>query len=251
MGIDLKKINLLESKKRGAIINTALLIILGGSMISNQVLAGKTKQHLGIYSRSAFANFLKKFSGNLKLSGDITEDAVKLAYMQGIPDIYGPELAVNFDEAQNSMNIMKRFDLDYGSNKPALTMEEMKRYTNVNLRISCEFCCGAKAIVDQNGKASCGCAHSQAMRGLTAYLIKNHGAQYTDDEILRELARWKGRFYPKQMVKKMSGQLQSGNYTPDIASMLLNVKLPKYSADSKGAPLPSEINDAGGMVGGC
>lgn len=243
--------NLFENKKRIAIINTAVLIILSGSLVANQVYAGKTKQQLGIYSQSAFAGWLKKFAGNVKLSGSISEDAVKLAYAQGIPDIYGPELAVNFDEAQNSMNIMKRFDLDYGSNKPTLTMEEMKRYTNVNLRISCEFCCGAKAIVDQNGKAACGCAHSQAMRGLTAYLIKNHGAQYTDDEILRELARWKGRYYPKQMVKKMSDQLQSGNYTPDIASLLLNVKLPKYNADSKGAPLPSEINNADSMVGGC
>lgn len=243
--------NLFEDKKRIAIINTAVLIILSGSLAANQVYAGKTKQQLGIYSQGAFASFLKKFSGNLKLSGNITEDSVKLAYAQGIPDIYGAELGVNFDEAQNSMNIMKQFDLGYGRKKPTLTMEEMKRYTSVNLRISCEFCCGAKAIVTETGEAACGCAHSQAMRGLTAYLIKNHSAQYTDDEILRELARWKGRFYPKQMVKKMSGQLQSGNYTPDIASLLLNVKLPKYSADSKGAPLPSEINNAGGMVGGC
>lgn len=251
MGIDLKKINLLESKKSGAIINTALLVVLGSSMISNQVLASKTKQQLGMQSRSAFANFLKKFSGNLKLSGDITEDAVKLAYAQGIPDLYGAELGVNFDDVQNSMNIMKQFDLGYGRKKPTLTMEEMKRYTSVNLGISCEFCCGAKAIVTETGEAACGCAHSQAMRGLTAYLIKNHGDKYTDDEILRELARWKGRFYPKQMVKKMSGQLQTGEYTSDIASLLLNVKLPKYSAASKEAPLPSEIDHAGGMVGGC
>mgnify|MGYP001612323765 FL=1 len=243
--------NLFENKRNMAIINTALLVVLGGSMIANQVLAGKTKQQLGIYSQSVFANFIKKFGENTKLSGNIGEDAVKLAYAQGIPDIYGAELAVNFDDVQNSMNIMKRFDLGYGNNKPSLTIEEMKRYTSVNLRISCEFCCGAKAIVSETGEASCGCAHSQAMRGLTAYLIKNHGAKYTDDEILRELARWKGKYFPKQMVKKMSDQLQSGNYTPDIASLLLNMKLPKYSADSKSAPLPSEINNADSMVGGC
>ena len=243
--------NLFENKKSIAIINTALLVILSGSLAGNQVLAGKTKEHLGIQSQSAFASFLKKFAGNVKLSGNIGEDAVKLAYAQGLPDIYGAELGVNFDDVQNSMNIMKQFDLGYGNKKPALTVEEMKRYTNVGLRISCEYCCGAKAIVSENGEAACGCAHSQAMRGLAAYLIKNHGAQYTDDEILRELARWKGKYFPKQMVKKMSDQLQSGNYTPDIASLLLNLKLPKYSADSKGAPLPSEINNADNMVGGC
>ena len=243
--------NLFDHKKNTVIINTALLTMLGGSLVANQVLAGKIKEHLGIQSQSAFAGFLKKFAGNVKLSGNIGEDAVKLAYAQGMPNIYGTELGVNYDDVQNSMNVMKQFDLGYGHKKPTLTTEEMKRYTSVNLRISCEFCCGAKAIVTATGEAACGCAHSQAMRGLTAYLIKNHGAHYTDDEILRELARWKGRYYPKQMVKKMSGQMQSGNYTPDIASLLLNVKLPKYSADSKSAPLPSEIDNAAGMVGGC
>ena len=222
--------NFFDHKKNTVIINTALLVVLGGSMFTSQALAGKTKQQLGIYRKSVFSDFLKKFGGNLKLSGDISEDAVKLSYIQGVPDMYGAELNVNFDDVQNSMNIMKQFDLGYGKNKPTLTAEEMKRYTDVNLKISCEFCCGAKSIVSANGEAACGCAHSQAMRGLTAYLIKNHGAHYTNDEILRELARWKGRYFPKQMVKKMSGQLQSGNYTQDIASLLLNVKLPKYSS---------------------
>ena len=149
------------------------------------------------------------------------------------------------------MNIIKQFDLGYGNNKPALSAEEKKRYTDINLRISCEFCCGAKAIVFENGEASCGCAHSQAMRGLTAYLIKNHGAEYTDNQILRELAIWKGRYFPKQMIQKMSDQIQSGQYTPDIASLLLDVKLPKYGANSQSAPVPSDIKNLPSMVGGC
>ena len=53
------------------------------------------------------------------------------------------------------------------------------------------------------------------------------------------------------MIKKVSDQITSGNYTPDVASLLLDLKLPKYSGASKEAPLPSEIKDAPGMVGGC
>lgn len=228
-----------------------MLAVLSGSLVANQVYASKLKQHLGIYGNNFFGNLLKKFGGNVKLSGSIGEDAVKLAYAQGIPDMYGAELNVNFDEVQRSMDIMKQFDPTYGATKLDLSAEDMKRYINIALRISCEFCCGAKSIIDATGEAACGCAHSQAMRGLAAYLIKNHGAHYTDDQVLRELARWKGKYFPKQMVKKMSDQLQSGNYTPDIAALLLDLKLPKYSADGKSAPLPSEIDNADSMVGGC
>ncbi len=238
-------------------LNLILLGVLTVSIVSNQVVLADTKKVMGIENSgplpSLSAKFKKMLSGNTKLSGNLGEDAVKLVFMQGVPEVYGAELNVNYDDVQNSMNMMKQFDLGYGTNKPPLSAEEKTRYTNINLRISCEFCCGAAAIVFENGEASCGCAHSQAMRGLTAYLIKNHGAQYSDDQILRELAKWKSRYYPKQMVQKMSDQLQSGQYTPDIASLLLDVKLPKYNGASNqsSAPLPSDIQNAPSMVGGC
>ncbi len=236
-------------------LNFILLGVLTVSVVGNQVLLSNTKQVMGMGNSSLLpsipAKYLKIFKNGTSLSGNLGDDAVKLSFMQGVPDVYGTELNVNFDDVQNSMNIMKQFDLGYGNNKPALSAEEKKRYTDILLRISCEFCCGAKAIVFENGEPSCGCAHSQAMRGLAAYLIKNHGAEYSDDEILRELAMWKGRYFPKQMIQKMTDQIKSGQYTPDIAALLLNVKLPKYGGDSKAAPLPSEIKDAPAMVGGC
>lgn len=245
----------LNKKWLTANLNLILLGVLTVSVVANQIVLADTKKVMGIAGAGLFpsvpANFLKILRGGAKLSGNLGDDAVKLAFAQGIPEIYGPELNANFDQPVESMTALKQFDLGYGKNKPSLSAEEKKRYTDINLRISCEFCCGAKAIVFESGEPSCGCAHSQAMRGLTAYLIKNHGAEYSDDQVLRELARWKGRWYPKQMIQKMSTQIQSGQYTPDIASLLLNVKLPKYGANSHAAPVPSDIQNLPSMVGGC
>lgn len=245
----------LGKKWLAANLNSILLGVLTVSVVANQIVLADTEKAMGMGNDSLFpslpANFLKLLGGGTKLSGNLGDDAVKLAFTQGVPDVYGAELNVNFDQPAESMGALKQFDPDYGRQKLSLSPEEIKRYINIDLKISCEFCCGAKAIIFENGKASCGCAHSQAMRGLTAYLLKNHGAEYTDDQILRELAKWKGRWYPGPMVQKMTDQLQSGQYTPDIAALLLDVKLPKYGANSHSAPVPSDIKNLPGQVGGC
>jgi hypothetical protein len=240
--------------KNLSVLNLVLLGVLTTSVVANQVVLGKTNTVMGIQSSlpSISANFKKIIGGGAKLTGDLAQDAVKLVFMQGIPEVYGAELGVNFDEVQSQIDKMRQYDPDYGNKKLDLSAEELQRYINIDLKISCEYCCGAESIIFKNGKAACGCAHSQAMRGLTAYLIRNHGSTMTDDQILAELAKWKSRYFPKQMVQKMSTQLKSGKYTPDIASLLLNVKLPKYDGATGGAaPLPSEIQNAPGMVGGC
>ncbi len=240
-------------KKNISRINVALLTVLTMSAIGNQVVLNQTNKVMGIHSSLAFTSAFKKIlSGGAKLSGSLADDAVKLVFMQGIPEVYGAELNLDFDQVQKGMDIMRQYDPDYGNKKLNLTAEEKQRYINVAIKISCEYCCGAESIIFKDGSAACGCAHSQAMRGLAAYLVKYHGSEYSDDEILRELAKWKSRYFPKQMVQKMTTQLQSGQYTPDIASLLLNVKLPKYDGAATGsAPLPSEIQNAPGMVGGC
>lgn len=186
-----------------------------------------------------------------KLTGDVVSDSVALAISQGVPAVYGFELNVSFSAVQNAINIMQKFDPGYGAQKIALSADELKRYTDIGLRISCEYCCGAKSIVFQDGSPACGCAHSQAMRGLAAYLIKNHGSEYSDDMVLRELARWKGVFFPKQMINKMAVALKSGNYAPDTAALALGAELPVYGKDGKSVPLPSDITSLPSMVGGC
>ena len=207
-------------------------------------------------------NTLKKFassvikgtssnSANIGLTGNANEDAIKLVISQGVPEIYGEELGVSFDAVEQSMNVMKQFDPTYGKQKIVLSGSDLQRFITVGLKISCEYCCGAASIITQNGQAACGCAHSQAMRGLLVYLIKNHSSQYTDDEMLRELARWKAMYFPKQMIQKLATQLQGADFTPDAASLVLGLDLPDYGKGSKGAPLPSDIENLPSMVGGC
>ncbi|MFA4831182.1 MAG: hypothetical protein WC862_02610 [Patescibacteria group bacterium] len=234
------------------IINIGLLGILAASLITNQAVLSKNREFAGVQSNDFLTKLTLKLSsgGGSGLSGDLGKDALKLALAQGAPEVYGSELGVDFAQVEQAMNIMKEFDPTYGSKKVKLSGDLLKRYIDVGLKISCEFCCGVAAIIRQDGEAACGCAHSQAMRGLAAYLLQNHASEYTDDQILRELARWKGSYFPKAMVDKISNQLVSGEYTPDIAAMLLDMKVPKYSGDSKSAPLPSDIK-LPGQVGGC
>ncbi|MBI5023007.1 MAG: hypothetical protein HZC05_02480 [Candidatus Magasanikbacteria bacterium] len=248
-------LDLRQEKSLFFFLNLGLIVLILGLFGVNQIVMAKTMNAMGMKNNSMFnlSSFDKSLNkdGTVDLTGDIGKDAVSLALFSGQPKIYGAELNIAFDRAAAAMNAMKVFDPTYGSQKITLSGADLQRYTDVGLRIACEFCCGAKALIDKNGQAACGCAHSQAMRGLAAYLIQKHGAEYTNDEILRELARWKGRYFPKQMIKKISEQLQSGQYTPDIAALVLNLKLPKYSASNVGAPLPSEIKDLPSMVGGC
>lgn len=235
-------------------LNCALLVLILLLFGGNQIIMAKTMSSMGMNNGASWISAAASKWGNKgdgKFSGDLAQDAVMLAMHKGIPAIYGAELNVSFDKVEPAMNAMKVFDPTYGTQKITLTGEALQRYIDVGLRISCEFCCGAKAIIDKSGQAACGCAHSQAMRGLAAYLIQKHSAEFSNDEILRELAYWKGMYFPKQMIKKISEQLQSGQFTPDIAALVLNLKMPKYSANSASAPLPSEIKDLPGMVGGC
>lgn len=228
------------------ILGTALALLL----ITNQIAIGETKT-MALSGTEGAKTGGKNTAKVGALTGDVVKDAIALTISEGTPSIYGAELAVSFNRVQEAINILQRFDPGFGDQKIVLNDEEKKRYTKIGLSISCEYCCGAKAIVFPNGEAACGCAHSQAMRALAAYLIQKHGSEYSDDEVLRELARWKGLFFPKQMIQKMALSLQNGSFTPDTAALALEADLPSYGKGGKNAPLPSELQNLPGMVGGC
>lgn len=253
--MDFKKTK--EPKKLFSIINFILLLLLIVSLGVNQIILAKTNKALGL-KQSFLSQIKSKINlastssiNGVELTGDVMQDAIALTISQGVPDIYGEELGVSFDQVQQAINVMRQYDPTYGKQKITLAGDDLQRYIDIGLKISCEYCCGAKAIIRQDGRAACGCAHSQAMRGLAAYLIQNHGTEYSNDEILRELARWKGMYFPKQMIQKLSQQLQGGNYTPDTASLVMGLKLPGYGEGSNEAPLPSDIKNLPSMVGGC
>lgn len=160
----------------------------------------------------------------------------------GEPRIYGKELGVNYDDvgAQNPQladsTIGKMAVLDQ---QIQLQGADKERYIKVVSKISCEYCCGAPSIITQTGDAACGCAHSFAMRGLAKYLITKHPTEFSDDEILEELGKWKTLFFPGQLSQKAKVLKDKG-----IALNYINLASNAYRGIEKGAA-------GSGMVGGC
>lgn len=158
----------------------------------------------------------------------------------GLPDVYGKELEVSYDDVSASSaekadaTIKKLGNLDTSL---SLKGEELKRYIGIASRISCEYCCGAATIIDTNGEPTCGCSHSYAMRGLAKYLIKNHPSM-SDDSILEEMGKWKVLFFPDQHRVKAAVLKGKG-----IELNYINLASQKYRGIEKG--------NSGAMVGAC
>jgi hypothetical protein len=167
----------------------------------------------------------------------------------GVPKIYGSELKVSFDDItpQNPQladaTIAKLANLDQ-----TLTLDgsNLQRYIKIGGLISCEYCCGAASIIFTKdtgqykaGDAACGCAHSYAMRGVAKYLIKNHPTEFTDDQILEELGKWKVLFFPDIHVQKAAVLKEKG-----IEMNYINLASNKYRGIEQGA-------SSGAMIGGC
>lgn len=186
---------------------------------------------------------LTKLSGVSNPASGISAVAAEDILPKGIPPVYGKELSVSFDDVSANnpaadVTIKKIGDLDNAIN---LQGADMQRYIKIASEISCEYCCGAKSIISPNGQAACGCAHSYAMRGLAKYLITKHSSEYTDDQILEELGKWKVLFFPGIHAQKAAVLKAKG-----IELNYINLASNKYRGIEKGAA-PSGSN----MVGGC
>ena len=192
----------------------------------------------------------------------------------GTPKIYGDELGISYDGvnpnnprlADQTIETMSVLDRTI-----ELDGEELERYVNIASQISCEYCCGVESIIYrkedvetrnalilqaiesgeiteseadkyrmQPGTAACGCAHSFAMRGLAKYLITEHGDEFSDQEILDELAKWKTLYFPGQMSAKAQALEDNG-----IEFSYSNLGSNKYKGIEKGSSSSSS------MVGGC
>ncbi|MFH1256770.1 MAG: hypothetical protein V1494_05775 [Candidatus Diapherotrites archaeon] len=161
---------------------------------------------------------------------------------KGVPRIYGAELGVSYDDvsvsnqqkANDAIAKMARYDND------ALSGETLSRYIAVTTNISCEYCCGADAITFSNGQAACGCAHSGAMRGLAKYLLEKHPNEFTNDQILEELGKWKALYFPSNMAAKAQVLQEQG-----IELNYINLASNKYKGIENGAVSGST------QVGGC
>ena len=145
---------------------------------------------------------------------------------KGVPRIYGAELGVSYDDVSASnqqkadATIAKLGQLD---NRIKLDAEQNTRYTKIALQISCEYCCGADSIIFANGQPACGCQHSYAMRGVAKYLVTKHPTEFTDDQILEEMAKWKTLFFPGQISEKAERLQEKG-----IETNYINLASNKY-----------------------
>lgn len=152
----------------------------------------------------------------------------------GVPDIYGQELNISFDAVQDAINKVRVFGPTYGleGKKIILTGQDLERYIKIGFQTSCQYCCGVKTLVREDGEAACGCAHSIMMRGLAAYLIKNH-PELPNEQILKELNSWKITYFPKQTLSQELSEMEKAG-EPGIRELL--EEFPEF--------LPQ-------MVGGC
>jgi len=165
----------------------------------------------------------------------------------GIPEVYGEELGIQYDFVNPGNPQLADQTIAFLSNIDkieTLTSGDLERYINIlyikENGISCEYCCGARSIIFENGQAACGCAHSYAMRGLAKYLILNH-PELTDEEILIEIGKWKTLFFPGIMEGKAQVLEANGIDSTDYINLASN----KYRGIEQGK------TSGGGMVGGC
>lgn len=231
-------------------VNSAFAVKIGDKMAKNTIKKMGTNM-AAIYVLAIIAIGLLAFNqyqissiggsgasatGAVVSTGDPVQDAVNAVIPTGKPDVYGDELEVTFDKPQESLNILAALESQISFD--SLTSVQQDRYHNVGSHptTSCGFCCGRSNIGFAIGRGGivadseqCGCAHNKGFSGLTKYLLKNHENEFTDEQIIAEIQKWKGLFFPKQMIAKyLQAQAEQG----------------KLSDTSVLSQLP-------GMVGGC
>ncbi len=166
----------------------------------------------------------------------------------GTPAVYGAELNVEYDNVtaadpeSTNQTIEELSQLDH---ELELKDPELERYINILYHqhdgMSCEFCCGARSIIFENGEPACGCEHSFAMRGLTKYLITEHGQDLSDEEILAEIGKWKVLFFPDIHAQK-AAVMQEYGLDIDYVSLTSNTNRGLEEGAAGGG---------GGMIGDC
>jgi hypothetical protein len=177
-------------------------------------------------------------------AGMMTGMATNSVIPTGIPAVYGEKLGIAYDHVSATnpqladATIRKMAMIDQST---VLEGAQLDRYIdilyNMENGMSCEYCCGARSIIFENGQAACGCAHSFAMRGLTKHLIQN--SQLSNEQILEEIGKWKTLFFPSQMTQKAAILEQNG-----IEFNYINLASNKYRGIEQG-------KTGSGMVGGC
>lgn len=163
---------------------------------------------------------------------------------RGVPDIYGKELGVSFDDVSPNNPALADATIKKltAYEDMQLSSALMQRYVRIGSSIACEYCCGAQSLVFNNGERACGCAHSYAMRGLAKYLLTNN-PDMSDEQILSELGKWKVLFFPGVHEQKAAALKAQGIDATDYINLASN----KYRGIEQGQTSGGSV----GQVGGC
>ncbi|MDP2683707.1 MAG: hypothetical protein Q8P20_01495 [bacterium] len=224
------------------------VIVVGLLLVSNQAMAMQmSKKMMGGDATGS----------GVVLSGVFAQDIASLVTPSSMP-FYGAELGLDMSSLNAVNASIKKLAVmapQQGSNPIQLNEQQLKRYVEIGTEpyITCEFCCGVKTLVREDGSPTCGCAHSIAMRGTAAYLIQNY-PEMTNAEISYELVRQKGLYYPGQMQERMASTLAGDlkDAKADVKYLMMNLtdtELADLQAKAKTSGFKPEASTE--MVGGC
>lgn len=204
--------------------SSSLRGLAAGLLIAALLVVGFNAYQIGSLSASAAGAAGAPATGLSTASPPAVRDESILP--KGTPPIYGEELGVSFDDV--SEGALQKADATIArlgtlDSRITLEGEALQRYIQVASQISCEYCCGTDSIIFQDGSPACGCAHSYAMRGLAKHLIQRHGSEYTDEQILEEMGKWKVLFFPTQHAEKAARLRAKG-----IEASYINLASNKY-----------------------
>ena len=196
-----------------------------------------------------------------KSTGNPTQDAIATVVPTGTP-FYAAQgegakkiNGISFDDPITSQKVWasllgsRRFGT---GNTIQLTPEEEKRWQKLTGVFTCDFCCGGPNSVTTINR--CGCAHSYAWQGMAKFFIKYY-PNYSDEQILGEMTKWKGIWYPQGMIQDYlvyTGQQSADTLTHGgsvgIKQQFLQ-QAPSTQQQTHATATP--LSDLPSMVGGC
>lgn len=200
----------------------ALIYLVTASLLINHLMIGQVARGFGLIksTNNSFSSFFKLNSSRNQIfatklnpdgrtttvalftaisevpkepnTGDVVADAKAVMVPTGAP-FYAPA-GISFDDAVGALKQWGRYE-----DSIRLVGDLDQRWNKIVGQMTCDYCCGSPNRVTII--TNCGCAHSKAYRGLAKYLLQNYGDKYADEEILGELERWKGAWYPAGTVE--------------------------------------------------
>ncbi|MFH1978073.1 MAG: hypothetical protein ABIJ92_02000 [Candidatus Aenigmatarchaeota archaeon] len=236
-----------NDKSTTSVVLIALLIVGVLFVGFNQYNINQVQSKIDGFTRTGIMSFdstqtiQKKNVFTFSVGGDVVSAALEAVIPTGVTPYGNGELS--YDDVVGGINILKAADI--GITTESLTEDQLQRYIYLGTHISCEYCCSAKMIVFPNGAPACGCAHSYAMRGLAKYLLVEYGDEYSDEDIMMEMTKWKNLFFPRNTVEKAVALIENDmEITPDALND--HELLTKISSGDT-----SSIGQLSGMVGAC